>query len=72
MFKAYLKNLMSEPTNEKFKKIRKENKAFKERVADVKGGVVFLKALGFVDAGEFLEITKVDQELLKAASALLQ
>lgn len=43
----YIDNLLSEPNNEKFKRIRKGNKAFMERVAVIKGSEEFLNALGF-------------------------
>lgn len=71
MLKAYIGNLIKDQTNEKFKKINKENKAFVERVSKTNGGISFLKAVGFVDKDKFLEIEKVDEKLLKDALALL-
>ena len=71
MLKAYVGNLIKDPENEKFRKINKENKAFKERVANTQGGVVFLKAIGFEDKQTILEVGKVDMELIKAAFELL-
>lgn len=43
----YLDNLIQTPSEEKFRKIRKSNKVFQEKVADIKGSAEFLKAVGF-------------------------
>ncbi|KAK3102614.1 hypothetical protein FSP39_012651 [Pinctada imbricata] len=43
----YLDNLISNPSEEKFRKIRLGNKAFKERVGPLKGTDEFLQAVGF-------------------------
>lgn len=43
----YLDNIINNPTEEKFWKIRKNNKAFQERVACLKGTEEFLDAAGF-------------------------
>ncbi len=72
MLKAYLTNLSKDPTNDKFRKINKENKFFKERVAEVQGGTLFLKAVGFVDRATTMEAGSVDPTLLKESLALLE
>ena len=72
LLKMYMENLVKDPTNEKFKKLKKGGVVFKERVASVKGAIIFLKAVGFEDTGDFFELTKVDLELIKAAIALLK
>ena len=41
--------MLSHPGEEKYRKIRANNKAFKERVASVTGGLLFLKAIGFAE-----------------------
>ena len=43
----YLDNVMNNPTEEKFRKIRMSNKAFTERVASLEGTEEFLQAAGF-------------------------
>lgn len=43
----YLDNIINNPTEEKFRKIRLSNKAFKERVSELKGTEEFLQASGF-------------------------
>lgn len=43
----YIDNVISHPGEEKYRKIRSNNKAFKERVESVVGGVLFLEAVGF-------------------------
>ena len=46
-FLQYLDNILQNPTEEKFRKIRKSNKAFQERVASQEGTDMFLEACGF-------------------------
>ncbi|CAJ0603528.1 unnamed protein product [Cylicocyclus nassatus] len=43
----YLQNIIENPEEPKFRRIRLSNKAFQERVAAVKGGREFLTAVGF-------------------------
>ena len=40
-------NIVQNPTEEKFRKIRKSNKAFQERVGSMEGTEMFLEACGF-------------------------
>ena len=47
LFLQYLDNILQNPTEEKFRKIRKSNKAFQERVASQEGTDMFLEACGF-------------------------
>ena len=53
----YLDNILLNPTEEKFRKIRKSNKAYQERVANTEGHDHFLEAAGFetatIDDAEF-------------------
>ena len=43
----YVDNIMKHPGEEKYCKIRVENKAFQERVAPISGSVEYLQAAGF-------------------------
>ena len=43
----YLENIVSHPGEDKYSKIRMNNKAFSERVCAVEGAVLFLEAVGF-------------------------
>ncbi len=43
----YMDNLLSDPNEEKFRKIRKSNRAFQERVAACEGHDLLLEAVGF-------------------------
>ena len=43
----YMDNILENPTEEKFRKIRKTNKAYLERVAGIEGHDLFIQALGF-------------------------
>merc|ERR1740121_1000457 len=56
--KIYIKNLQDNPQEEKFKKIKTENKAFQTRVAPYEGSMELLYLLGFEQKGEFLEQRK--------------
>ena len=40
---------MQNPTEEKFRKIRKSNKAYQERVSSLEGTDLFLQAAGFLN-----------------------
>jgi len=44
----YLKNIIKDPNNEKFRKINAENKGFNKRVVKVIGGKFMIKLFGFV------------------------
>lgn len=44
----YIENIVSNPTEEKFHKIRMSNKAYQERILPVEGTKEFLEAAGFV------------------------
>ena len=55
----YIDNILLNPTEEKFRKIRKSNKAFKERVGSLEGSEEFLLACGFkVNKSFLLVLTK--------------
>ncbi len=43
-------NILQNPTDEKFRKIRKSNKAYQERVASMEGHDIFLQSVGFETA----------------------
>ncbi|KAH7729323.1 UBX domain-containing protein 1 [Aphelenchoides avenae] len=47
--KKYLQNIVDNPEEPKFRRIRLSNKVFSEKVAAVKGAVEFLRAVGFND-----------------------
>ena len=44
----YLDNIMQNPTEEKFRKIRQSNKAYQERIAVLEGTSLFLQSAGFM------------------------
>lgn len=66
-----MRNLIEHPDEKKFKKIKKANSDFAERVGNLKGGIFFLKAIGFEDDGESLVIKRINTELIKSALQLL-
>lgn len=47
ILQKYLKNLMNNPNEEKYRKIRQENQIYIQRVKDVEGALEFLKSVGF-------------------------
>ncbi|CAL5388036.1 unnamed protein product [Camellia sinensis] len=71
----YVKNVVKNPNEEKFRKIRFNNPAFQDRVGNMKEGVEFLELCGFerVDEGKFLLLPedKVDIAVLKSAGNVL-
>lgn len=44
----YIDNILANPTEPKFRKIKKKNKAFQERVGSLEGTAQFLEGCGFV------------------------
>lgn len=70
--RVYLNNLLVNPSEEKFRRIRKDNRAFQDRVAKVTGGVNFLKAAGFTEESEFWTMGTQDDALLADGVRLLE
>lgn len=79
----YIENIVAHPTEEKYRKIRKANKIFVEKVRDVEGALDFLNAAGFqeqkIDDDEFLiwmpqgdDLDKQIEELKDLQSALTE
>ncbi|GMY26798.1 GRB10-interacting GYF protein 2-like isoform X2 [Fagus crenata] len=72
---TYVGNVVRNPDEEKFRKIRLSNQSFHERVGALKGGIEFLELCGFenIEGGEFLFLTrdKVDMAVLNSAGAEL-
>jgi len=56
--KIYTKNLMDNPQDPKFKKLKLDNKAFQSRIAPYEGAIDFLDALGFEKKEDCLEQRK--------------
>lgn len=68
---AYIGNIVNNPLEEKFRRIRTTNKAFQDRVASCTGGVMFLNAAGFEQQDEFLVNMTQDIRLMESAVRLL-
>jgi len=72
---AYTRNIEENPKEEKFRHIKLENNAFKTKVAPLRGGLSYLKAIGFVrnDAAGVMELTEgnIDMELLRESKEKL-
>lgn len=73
---TYAGNVVKNPDEEKYRKIRLSNQAFQERVGGLKGGIEFLELCGFEKSadGEFLFMPrdKVDIAVLNTAGKELQ
>lgn len=71
---VYVKNLLTKPEEEKFRHINVENAAFKKRVGSLRGGIGFLKALGFVRTENMLDLdtSARDEALLTYAQEKLR
>nr|AZL94360.1 peroxisomal biogenesis factor 14 [Nephromyces sp. MMRI] len=50
--KTYINNVLANPNQPKYLTIRKENEAFKKRIASFHGAIEFLDSIGFKDDGE--------------------
>jgi hypothetical protein len=70
--RVYLNNLLASPEEEKFRRIRKDNRAFQDRVAKVSGAINFLKAAGFGEEGDFMVMGALDSGLLAEGVRLLE
>eukprot|EP00743_Colponemidia_sp_Colp-15_P001602 GILK01001749.1.p1 GENE.GILK01001749.1~~GILK01001749.1.p1 ORF type:complete len:455 (+),score=102.40 GILK01001749.1:70-1365(+) len=70
--RVYVKNVVDHPDEEKYRKIRVTNEAFQTRVGKVNGGIDFLKAVGFVEDGDFLALQAVDKGVLQKGVDLLE
>ncbi|XP_016497704.1 uncharacterized protein LOC107816495 isoform X1 [Nicotiana tabacum] len=72
---VYVRNVVSNPDEGKFRKIRLSNPAFQARVGIFKEGVQFLELCGFerVEGSSFLVLprNKVDMALLRSAGMVL-
>jgi len=51
-----LTNVVGDPSNPKFRTLKKENKTIQTKIVNVPGGVALLQALGFEDTGETYEL----------------
>ncbi|KAL4436460.1 hypothetical protein ABPG74_003026 [Tetrahymena malaccensis] len=68
----YIQNMVNNPTEEKFRKINLENKAYQTRVGECFGAKETLLYLGFVEEGTFLVNHNPNFEILKQALTFLE
>ena len=67
---TFMRNVVKDSENEKFRKINLDNNAVQTRVAKVNGGLAILKAVGFVQATDgtnTLFMQTVDLPVIEAA-----
>jgi hypothetical protein len=70
-FKVILNNIIKNPTEEKFRKVKTTNPNFQERVGKISIAMKIFPELGFVEDGEFLVAKNPDIELYKNVVTLL-
>uniref|UniRef100_A0A915HKD7 UBX domain-containing protein n=1 Tax=Romanomermis culicivorax TaxID=13658 RepID=A0A915HKD7_ROMCU len=58
----YLQNIIQSPDEEKFRRIKTSNRVFVEKVSKLKGGVEFLKSVGFEEVIEENELYLIMQK----------
>ncbi|XP_023514926.1 chromatin assembly factor 1 subunit A [Cucurbita pepo subsp. pepo] len=72
---TYVGNVVKNPDEEKFRKIRLSNQTFQDRVGALRGGIEFLELCGFekIEGDEFLFLPrdKVDRAVLNSAGSEL-
>jgi hypothetical protein len=71
-FKVVLNNIIKNPTEEKFRKVKTTNPNFQERVGKIGIAMKIFPELGFVEDGEFLVTKEPDMELYTNVIALLE
>ncbi|KAL9258249.1 UBX domain-containing protein [Drosera capensis] len=73
---TYVGNVVRNPDEEKFRKIRLSNQTFQDRVGGLQGGIEFLQLCGFEKTGDgefiFMPRDKVDSAVLNSAGKELQ
>jgi hypothetical protein len=71
-FKIVLNNILNNPTEEKFRKVKTTNPNFQDRVGKIQIAMKIFPELGFTEEGEFLVAKNPDMELFKNVVALLE
>jgi len=75
LFKV-VQNVLQHPEDESFRRLKRSTKAFSTKIAPAKGGVRFLRAVGFDEAGEgeeaALQLAQPDVKLLEEGKAALK
>lgn len=70
-FNTFLKNVLKDPSNEKFRQLNLMNEKIQERIAKINGGLMMLKGVGFkvTPDGEkmILDEGDIDLDLIKSA-----
>jgi len=70
--KVVITNILKNPSEEKFRKVKTTNPNFEERVGKIIMGMKILNHLGFQQDGEFLVLSSVDSDLLTKTQSLLE
>lgn len=70
--KVIINNVVKNPTEEKFRKVKATNPNFQERVGKLELGMKVLLAIGFTEEGEFLVCKNPDVDLFSKLVAFLE
>jgi hypothetical protein len=69
--KIVLNNIIKNPTEEKYRKVKQTNPNFQERVGKISIAMKIFAELGFVEEGDFLVAKNPDMDLYKNVVTLL-
>jgi hypothetical protein len=70
--KVVINNIIKNPTEEKYRKVKTTNPNFQERVGKIQIALKIFTELGFVEEGEFLVAKNPDMELYQNVVNLLE
>ena len=70
--KIIISNILKNPNEEKFKKVKITNPNFQERVGKILLAMKCFSHLGFKEDGEYLVISKSDNDLLEKSFNLIE
>jgi len=70
--KVIINNIVKNPNEEKFRKMKKANPNFNEKVGKLAQGINCLTLLGFKEEGEQIVLANVDTELLNRSISILE
>lgn len=70
--KIIFSNIVKNPNEDKYKKVKLTNPNFHERVGKINLAIKVLTELGFVEEGEFMTLKSYDEEILKSTIAFLE
>lgn len=71
ILKTYLSNILSNPLESKYHRLRVKNKIFQDRIVKTQGALNFLKAIGFTEEDDFYVLKTIPIYLIIDAIKML-